>query len=190
MHCGQWSVSPSNSLSRISMSTMLRSKKALRGRMMRCFLPDSLKIFLNPKSTMGSMYLRTFGKFFIICLRLIIAANIAKHRKRKTAPSSIPDDCPQNSQESLRFRFVLSAVDPRGWRSRVKPRRGGPGPLRGDNWGKEKLEEKMGMDATAARGKGVLWCPWQARRRTRNGLIDRIFITFTPKGVNACFSAN
>ena len=65
------------------MSTMLRSKKALRGRMMRCFLPDSLKIFLNPKSTMGSMYLRTFGKFFIICLRLIIAANIAKHCKRK-----------------------------------------------------------------------------------------------------------
>ena len=28
---------------------------------------------------MGSMYLRTLGKFFIICLRLINAANIAKY---------------------------------------------------------------------------------------------------------------
>ncbi len=45
----------------------------------------------------------------------------------------------------------------------------GPGPLRGDSWGKEKLEEKMGMDATAARGKGVLWCPWQAANSIARG---------------------
>ena len=45
----------------------------------------------------------------------------------------------------------------------------GPGPLRGDSWGKEKLEEKMGMDATAARGKGVLWCPGQAANSIARG---------------------
>ena len=47
--------------------------------------------------------------------------------------------------------------------------RSGPGPLRGDSWGKEKLEEKMGMDATAARGKGGLWCLGQAANSIARG---------------------
>ncbi len=143
------------------------------------------------KSTTWVMPLRILSKFFIIIMRLNNAANIAKHRKRKTTRHPfrtivhkiaknlcvfvlsyrrlIREDGDHGSSlggvDLVRLKRVdlvrrvcgtipwkVSAAD------QVRHRRG-----------KEKLEEKMGMDATAARGKGVLWCPGEAPKCIARG---------------------
>ena len=110
------------------------------------------------------MLLRILGKFFIIIMRLNNAANIAKHCKRK--PPRHPFRTIVHIIAKNLCVFVLS------YRRLIREdgdhgsSLGGVDLVRcgGDSWGKEKLEEKMGMDATAAKGKGGLWGPGRAAK--------------------------
>ena len=133
-------VSPRCSDSRISMSEMSRLKNSLSGRIRSFLFPESLKIFLKAKSTIGSMYLPACREVLFIAYKIKFTPQITSHcvilqAVIKKAARNFYDFLyrPYFSFETLAVLCLLAALrqaqgplrDYHGSKISTKPARGG-----------------------------------------------------------------